>query len=671
MSVTSSRFVPVRLGSLYRNNWMSEQVNNHFPLQVIGNHRLARIFQERLPALVRGLLLVDDRSGEELGGHLLTLAISRLEELSFELLTRRTVVFQISFWRSLIYIGPFWMPGMQGCSYCLLSRVSNSAYGPALDRAGHIETPTHVDDKGPVLPPATIIGVTHLVAEQLTDHIAGRTPRTSKGVYVLNIETGTLAFERIVPDSTCPLCAPLPLGTLPNFELRHSSAGRSTGGYRLASPDHLRELLERTYVQPHVGIVKEVLQDLQSPFGSCSLELHEKRSQREFTIGRSDTYKKSHAIAILEGLERHSGLRSDGIGGIISVSFNEASEYAINPVSLGLHPDDCYRLPDYPLVPFDPEVPIDWVWGYSFKEQQPLLVPTSVAFYGYRPVGRHPFVSETSNGCALGSSIEEATIHALLEVVERDAFLMTWYRKLVLPELLLSDIPDQKTRALLRKAGLFADCQFRAFLSTMEHGIPSLVLVAIANRPDGGPCIMASGSAHPNLWRALRRAVYELTGLVLRLRHSYHQKREAVLAMLNDSNLVQSIEDHPQVNALPEARERFSFLLHQEWKQIPFAKIGEARWTEKRDIRDHLDFLVGCMLPSRLDVIVVDQTTAELRACGLFCVKVIVPGLLPMTFGHRFRRVQLPRLLTDGVLSMYDSQICSPHEIGMIPHPFS
>jgi ribosomal protein S12 methylthiotransferase accessory factor len=39
------------------------------------------------------------------------------------------------------------------------------------------------------------------------------------------------------------------------------------------------------------------------------------------------------------------------------------------------------------------------------------------------------------------------------------------------------------------------------------------------------------------------------------------------------------------------------------------------------------------------NVIVVDQTTPEHRAGGCSCVKVIVPGMLPVTFGHESRRL--------------------------------
>ena len=54
------------------------------------------------------------------------------------------------------------------------------------------------------------------------------------------------------------------------------------------------------------------------------------------------------------------------------------------------------------------------------------------------------FVYETSNGCALGGSLEEAIFHGIMEVVERDSFLLTWYAKLPLPRLDLSSANDQE-----------------------------------------------------------------------------------------------------------------------------------------------------------------------------------------------------------------------------------
>jgi ribosomal protein S12 methylthiotransferase accessory factor len=71
-----------------------------------------------------------------------------------------------------------------------------------------------------------------------------------------------------------------------------------------------------------------------------------------------------------------------------------------------------------------------------------------------------------------------------------------------------------------------------------------------------------------------------------------------------------------------------------------------------------------------MDVLVVDQTMPELRRNGLTCCRVLVPGLVPMTFGHVNRRTRhLPRL-TDGTGLPYRSLLAPGEEIGAVPHPF-
>ena len=64
-------------------------------------------------------------------------------------------------------------------------------------------------------------------------------------------------------------------------------------------------------------------------------------------------------------------------------------------------------------------------------------------------------------------------------------------------------------------------------------------------------------------------------------------------------------------------------------------------------------------------MLAVDQTTPEHRAADLSCAKVLVPGLLPMTFGHAHRRLGLPRLQTARARSGLP-----PAPVRTLPHPF-
>lgn len=631
-----------------------------------GDSELACHFRSSLPTLVADCYRMVERPSPLDRTRTTILSVGQLDALATDPPEPiEAPVFHIRNWRAKVFIGPWRLPGAQGCGRCLLNRVASTIHGFRDDPEGRIIAEAGMRASRTNASPASIAIATHLVGEQLRRDAAGQPASVCPGVFVLDTQTCIFSHECLIPESTCPVCAVAPKPTLPDF----TAAARPPGaGFRATRLDELKSKLNGNYVGTHLGIIKDVLLDLQSPAATSTVEVRAPVSgQREFAIGRADSYDQSVSIAVLEGLERLSGLRCDRIGGVVTAPYAAVADRAINPEALGLHPEECYDQPGYPLVRFRPDLALDWVWGYSFRSAERILVPAAVAFYGYRTGQR--FVLESSNGCALGSSLEEATFHALLELVERDSFLMAWYRRLPLPELCLDELRDTALLALLRKSELVADCRFRAFLSTMEHGIPSLFLLASAKRP-GGPCTMASAAASPELGRALRSALHELCGLVLRLRHFYPRRRIEALAMLDDPELVQTIEDHPLLNALPEASSRYSFLQAQQGRPVPFDGVSELWRKPPASIAACLTDLVERLDRAGLETIVIDQTLPEMRHAGMRCVKVVVPGLLPMTFGHRFRRINLPRLRADTIAALYPGEFSVADELGAWPHPF-
>lgn len=602
----------------------------------------------------------------------LVVAITRLDEVHTldNLLRQSATVVYVGLWRSLIYIGPLWESQRKGCPHCLVTRAANAFSGPDIDRAFRVVPANYSPHNALSYPPTSLTLAATILAQELREHQAGRQARITGGVFILNTQLNEVTFEPLLPDSLCLTCGDASSSTLPVFTSAEVGLSKPLPTVlRTADVGNMNKTIKQLYLSPYIGLTKAVQHDLQSPSGACTLELPLKWGKKEPTIGRSVSYQKSQTIAVLEALERYAGWNRGGRPEVVRASFADVADHALNPLELGVHPDECYHLPDYPFIPFRPDVPLDWVWGYSFRQQRPVLVPERSASYGYRLDKEPTFVYETSNGCALGSSTEEAIIHGILELVERDSFLMTWYRRLQLPELSVADIPDSSVQALLSKGELFTGCQIRVFLSTMEHGIPSVWVMAIHEAEDG-PCIMAGAGAHLSLTQALKGALYEVLGLALRTRHSYRDQRERALAMLSDPMLVRAMEDHALVNSLPEARSRFSFLLDQPSPR-PFREVNNLPWQGGDDLRQDLGWMVHQILQTGLDVIVVDQTMSELRRGQFVCVRVIVPGLLPMTFGHMFRRVaHLPRLYAPSITTIYKSDTSSLDEVGLVPHPF-
>ena len=216
---------------------------------------------------------------------------------------------------------------------------------------------------------------------------------------------------------------------------------------------------------------------------------------------------------------------------------------------------------------------MDWVWGYSFLQERPILVPELLAYYSLSC--GEGFVYETSNGCALGGSLEEAIFHAIMEVVERDSFLLTWYAKLPLPRLDLSSANDKELQLMVDRIREVAGYDLYFYNSTMEHGIPSVWAVAKNRRSKGVNLICAAG-ANPDPVKAVKSTIFELAGMMFRDDEKLEKNRQKYERMLQDPFAVRTMEDHGMLYGLREAEERLNFILNDHGPLRTFARGIQA-----------------------------------------------------------------------------------------------
>jgi ribosomal protein S12 methylthiotransferase accessory factor len=294
-------------------------------------------------------------------------------------------------------------------------------------------------------------------------------------------------------------------------------------------------------------------------------------------------------------------------------------------------------------------------------------VPQQLAYYS-SSCGQG-FVYETSNGCALGGSLEEAVFYGIMEVVERDSFLLTWYAQLPLPRLDPYSAGDRELELMIGRLQAVAGFELHLYNATMENGIPGIWAIAKNQKPKGIHMICAA-AAHPDPVRAVKGALHELSGMMLTLDEKIEANRSAYENMLHDSALVRTMDDHSMVYSLPEAEKRLHFLLGGDRPLRTFAEEFR-RPPARADLTDDLKDVLHTFRELGMDVIVVDQTAPELGRNGLHCVKVLIPGMLPMTFGHHLIRVEgLKRVLNVPAKLGYAKQPLRKEQLNVHPHPF-
>ncbi|MCM3728611.1 TOMM precursor leader peptide-binding protein [Neobacillus cucumis] len=565
-------------------------------------------------------------------------------------------------------IGPLVRPGTPGCSRC--ADLRRMIAGPDRQEMWHFQV--RMAQGGGVLRDAWasrtgLSQMATLISDEVKRILEGEPSCLEERMFITNLRTLTNSSHFFLPDPLCPICSPLPDDTPELAQIKLKSSPKfKNAGYRCRSMDELKTVLVKDYLDYRTGVMNGKMQDFTLPFADVLVNMPLFEGD-EGVGGRSNSYEMSELTAILEGLERYCGIEPRGKRKVVRDSYHNLKDQALNPALVGLHEKEQYAKPHFPFKPFHPDDPMNWVWGYSFLQERPILVPELLAYYslGYG----EGFVYETSNGCALGGSLEEAIFHAIMEVVERDSFLLTWYAKLPLPRLDLRSANDKELELMVDRIREVAGYDLYFYNSTMEHEIPSVWAVA-KNRSSKGVNLICAAGANPDPVRAVKSSIYELAGMMVRHDEKLEKNRQRYEEMLKNPFAVRTMEDHGLLYALREAEERLNFLLDDHRPLRTFAEEFKPS-PANTDLKEDLDEILQRFRRLDLEVIVVDQTTPITKRNGLFCAKVLIPGMLPITFGHHLTRVNgLERVLKVPMKLGFIKQPLTYGQLNSYPHPF-
>ncbi|WSN14902.1 TOMM precursor leader peptide-binding protein [Micromonospora sp. NBC_01699] len=564
------------------------------------------------------------------------------------------------------------VPGRAGCPGCLARRwqsVRPATLRDALELGGG----TRAVGVSPYLTPFTADLLAALIQAELR---YGRHGDAARPAGVQHVDLATLRVRRLplVPDPECPRCGRRTTDSRDRAVLRLAAAPKPDPGSFRVRGIEAYPLDVEAFVNPVCGALSaSAIHDLSSTSTAAVIGAFTLRSgpylRETLYGGHTDSYATSARVAVLEGLERAAGLRARGKTATLVAPLRALGDEALDARTCGLYSEEFYRANPY-LTRFTPDTEVSWVWGYSLRDERPILVPEVLAYYHTPPVQAR-FVQETSNGCASGGSLEEAVYFGLMEVVERDAFLLAWYGRAPLPEIEPQSSSRPETRQMVDRLAMYG-YQARFFDARITFPIP--VVTGVAVRRDGGLgtlCFGGGASLDPEA--ALAAALCEIATDAVKLRVRAGADEARLRPMLDDFDLVRGLHDHPLLYGLPPMARHASFLLDPVPDRPPeplrdrFAGVAPP----SADLLDDLHRCVAGVTSAGFDVIVVDQTLPEQRDLGLHTVKVIVPGLVPIDFGwQRQRAPLLPRTRTALRVAGRRDRDLRPDEIHTAPHPF-
>ncbi|MFD9338928.1 TOMM precursor leader peptide-binding protein [Streptomyces sp. NPDC060028] len=567
-------------------------------------------------------------------------------------------------------VGPFPVAGRPGCGRCLERRwqaVRSVALRDALELGGGTRAAGEW--------PYAHAFAAQALAALVTAAAAAPDPGPFPDVRVLDLRSGRVRRYPLVPDPQCPRCA-APEADAP-VPLDPAAAPAYRAGVFRTRPIEAYGIDVAAFANPLCGALgPSLVQDISSTSTSATIGCFSMRAgeylRETFWGGHTDSFDRSARVGVLEGLERYAGMRARSRTTSVFGSLKRFGADAVDPREVGLYSEEFHR--DNPRVrPFEADREIPWVWGWSLRDRVPRLVPEILTYY-HAPGLENRFVQESSNGCASGGSLAEAVYFGLMEVIERDAFLLAWYGRQALPEIDPASSARTRTRSMVDRLAMYG---YRARFFDTRITFPVPVVTGVAERFDGGPgrmCFGAGAGLDPEA--ALASALCEIATDAVNLPGRTVRDEVRLRAMAADFDLVTALHDHPLVYGVPEMGRHADFLLRAP-DPGPLRPVADLRAPDavgagaRDDVRAHLERCVEAVAAEGFDVVAVDQTLPEQRALGLYTVSVLVPGLLPIDFGwSRQRALGMPRLRTALRAAGLRERDLEPADLNPAPHPF-
>ena len=425
-------------------------------------------------------------------------------------------------------------------------------------------------------------------------------------------------------------------------------------------------------ISPHSGIGGKIIRDSDSRIIPMYYVKSHMITNKYYSYGRSETLEVSRMSAEFEMLERYASIvphTKPELAGSFRELVN-AGYRMISPEQLSMNTVNDEVKEQYGFDTFSEDKSYRWRRVVNLADGLDYYLPEQVMYYDAQMVsGEKRFMYETSNGCAMGGTYEEAVVYAMLELVERDAFMMHWYNRIAPKQLDISGVKNDYLRDVVR----YMTCigyEIRVMDITMETGIPAIWVAAIDRNYHGKmKCYNAAG-AHINPEKALEGALVEVAtsiGIYDRMIRS-GRLDEQLEKLKGHPEAVIGIEDHVFFYALEENFHNIEPYYLNEQK-VDFTERFRD-WYGREDRTFTLDQFAERFRKYHRDIYVGVLESKVNRELGLWCVKAVVPSMLTMTFGVKNQRLNLDRIRKGAVAAGIADREIPEEEINVTPHPF-
>lgn len=266
----------------------------------------------------------------------------------------------------------------------------------------------------------------------------------------------------------------------------------------------------------------------------------------------------------------------------------------------------------HPALVFDSKTEFQWSRGLYLDTLAPALIPSQLvsARYVGDMKGREPLLRESnSNGLAVAENFEKASHRGLLELVERDAFMITYFNMITPNRIDPKTITNDSIQRLL---ALCAQYDLMCDILLLPTDAPVHVICVTIRDSRGGPALTVAAKAHHYTEVAIRGAVIEALSSWILARFSGGYLRPTIPHPI-------SLLERIAYWAKPEHAQQLSWL----WsgKLIPMPTSTHAT---------SLKILAQALRKNNCVAAAIELSTPLLKRLGIYAVCVTSPNLQPV-----------------------------------------
>lgn len=521
-------------------------------------------------------------------------------------------------------IGPLTLSGRAGCWNCAFERITAALVTSELDSERPASLPADEIARRIALVLVREIQAIQrdgLGQSELVDH-----------VLAVNPETLDESLHKVIPLARCDVCggaAAFPAITQKLVPLSPED-----------SPEVVLEALAG-WVDRRSGVISNLFIEppgdpqVSLPIIATAAPPHlmeKDGSLRRLPVGWGKGLTISGAVlsAVGEAIERYSASVVDSEK-IIWKPGDELDGEFLDPRDCGLYTQAQYEREDFPYVTFDPHSVHPWVLGKWLHSGNPVWVPALFVFLSLEIQREQIIAQGTSNGLAASTDKDNAALRAILELVERDAFMAMWLTAQPARRVELDKQLDPLLRTVLE--GIEALGATVEVYTLPASVIGTTVLCLALGDGDQYPGITFGLGCDLDPHAALRHAVLELgqTGPYLR-----RMMRSKVLTPAGTPEGVREMLDHASYY-FPKKRASAFDRLRSENSAITLRDLKSVTTRSLEDCAVELD-------ATGVRVALIDVTSADVATGPFSVMRAISPDLQPIWYGYGLERAPVERI---------------------------